>query len=96
MNAILILFIGNFSQTEIQVLKCQGLYKCHIPHYHVQSFLHSTKRDFTLDKQILRNIFKSANILHTPLTIYGTQVIHPFLSLMISAKHDTMEGFQQW
>ena len=47
------------------------------------------KRDLLLEKQIQRKIVQFRKCP----SYYGTQIINPFLSLMISANHYKVEGF---
>ena len=35
----------------------------------------------------------TANVLHTPLPFYATQIINRFLNSMISDNHDKVEGY---
>ena len=53
------------------------------------------KRDLTLEKQILRNIMLYSECPPFP---FSTQIINPFLNLMISANHNAVEEIQpiQW
>ena len=49
------------------------------------------KKKINKYRVILSNL---ANALQTPFPFYGTQLINPFLSSLISANHDKVEEFQ--
>jgi hypothetical protein len=51
------------------------------------------QRDFTIEKQLPRFIMKKkANVFHTPLPFFATQITITFLNSRISANNDKVEG----
>ena len=50
-------------------------------------------KEIIIEKQIPRNIVKFSKYPSYPPPFYGTQMIKPFLSSMISANHDKVEKF---
>ena len=49
------------------------------------------KGDFIIEKQLPRRIRNTQNDIHTPLPLYATSLIIPFLNSRISANHDKVE-----
>ena len=56
------------------------------------SIYHSTKRDFIIEKQLLRWIMKYTKNLSYPLPFQAAHIIKPFLNSRISANHDKVKG----
>ena len=51
------------------------------------------KRCFMIERQIARHFVHYSECLSNPLPFYATQILNPFLNLIILAKHDKGLGY---
>ena len=54
----------------------------------VSGYMYSQKRFYNRKTNSACILCKPANVYQTPIPFYTTQIIKPFLNLIISAKHE--------
>ena len=64
-----------------------------IPRYSIKNTVEKYKRDFIIKKQIARHFVQYSDVFQTPLTLYVTQMVNPFLIPRISVNHDKGEEY---